>query len=454
MIETVFNESIWGDEGFSAILSMKSVPNIIKIITHDTSPPLYNLTEHFAFQYFGVSEITIRSLSLFYFILCLVFVYLIASMIWSRKTGIFAVVATALNPFFFIYAFEGRMYSILALGVTASMYFFLRIFSFRGKPVVNHIGYILATLWAIYSHHFAFFALAVQGIWIVKEFFSGKRKTALSVVRSLFVVGLLYIPWIIPLYQQVTMVKGGFWLGKPTITDLRTLIYDYLGQGIKYLTFKIPYTQIKFYEFASYLAFATFLTRRWWKSISKTFFLLLWFLLPILITWGISQKFTSIFFNRYLLYTIPAAMIILASCRSKITFVPLIATLAVFTIIDANYFLTPKKLSFRQMSQYVLSTEKPGDLLINWNSSAHHLWESKFYNIPAPIYVPGGGELPYYVGTALMEKSDIIRSIPKNTQRVGVITSGPFDEIKLSGYTLQDEKVMGDLKFGWFTSEK
>ena len=29
---TRFNESIWGDEGFSAILSMKSLPEIIKTI--------------------------------------------------------------------------------------------------------------------------------------------------------------------------------------------------------------------------------------------------------------------------------------------------------------------------------------------------------------------------------------------------------------------------------------
>lgn len=372
-------------------------------------------------------------------------------MIWSRKTGLFAVVATALNPFFFIYAFEGRMYSILALGVTASMYFFLRIFSFKGKQIVNYIGYVFFTLWAIYSHHFAFFALAVQGVWIIKEYFSGKRKTAFGVVKSLVVVAVLYAPWLIPLYNQMTMVKGGFWLGTPTLNDLKVLIYDYLGQGIKLINFNIPALNMKIYEIAPYLVFATLLTRRWWKSIEKTLFFLLWFFLPILITWGISQKFTSIFFNRYLLYSIPAAMIIFASCRSKISFVPLFVTLAVFLIIDVNYFLTPKKLPFRQMSEYVKETLSPGDYLINWNSSAHHIWETKFYGIPAPLYIPGDGELPYYVGTALMEESDIIREIPKGTVRVGVVTSGSLDEVQLSGYSLSDKMEMGNLKVGWFT---
>jgi uncharacterized membrane protein len=450
MIETVFTESIWGDEGFSAILSMKSIPEIIKIISKDTSPPLYNITEHLAFQYFGVSEITIRALSLFYFLLCILFVYLIASMIWSKKTGLLAVIATTLNPFFFIYAFEGRMYSILALGVTASMYFFLRIFSFKGKQIINYIGYIFFTLWAIYSHHFAFFAIAVQGLWTIKEFFSGKRKTAWGVIKSLILVGILYVPWIIPLYKQVTMVKGGFWLGRPTLKDFGVLLFDYLGQGIKLLNFKIPFIPYKIYEIAPFAVFVTLLTRKWWKSVEKSIFFLLWFLGPILITWVISQKFTSIFFNRYLLYCIPAAMIILVSCRSKISFVPLTITLMLFLVIDINYFFTPQKLPFRQMSVYVKETIKDGDMLINWNSSAHHLWETKFYGIPAPIYISGEGELPYYVGTALMEEGDIIRTIPKNVKKVGVVTSGSFDEIALPGFKLEDKKEIGNLKFGWF----
>jgi hypothetical protein len=49
-----------------------------------------------------------------------------------------------------------------------------------------------------------------------------------------------------------------------------------------------------------------------------------------------------------------------------------------------------------------------------------------------------------------MEKSDILRSIPKNSKRLGVITSGPFDEIQLEGYKLESKKEIGNLKFGWF----
>ena len=114
-MENQFTTSIWGDEGFSAILSMKSLPEIIQVISRDTSPPLWNITEWFAFQLFGTSEIVIRSLAFLYFLAAIFFTYKIGKLLWNKKTGILAAILTFLNPFFFIYAFEGRMYSIMSL---------------------------------------------------------------------------------------------------------------------------------------------------------------------------------------------------------------------------------------------------------------------------------------------------------------------------------------------------
>src|SRR3989304_8622740 len=146
---TQFTASLWGDEAFSAILSMKSIPEIISIVARDTSPPLYNITEHLWFQVFGTSEVAIRSLSFLYYLLAIFFVYKIGAYLWNRKTGMLTAVLAFLNPFFFIYAFEGRMYSILALGVTASMYFFIRLIEYpknsRTKPNTLIVGYAIST---------------------------------------------------------------------------------------------------------------------------------------------------------------------------------------------------------------------------------------------------------------------------------------------------------------------
>ena len=97
-----FNASLWGDEGFSAILSMKSLPEIIKIIINDTSPPLWNINEWLVFNTLGTAEIYIRGLSFFYFLIAVFFVYKIGSLLWDKKTGLLSAVLVFLNPFFFI----------------------------------------------------------------------------------------------------------------------------------------------------------------------------------------------------------------------------------------------------------------------------------------------------------------------------------------------------------------
>ena len=114
IMPNVFNQSLWGDEAFSAVLSMNPIPKILEIIQKDTSPPLYNIILHYWYQIFGTSEIAIRALSFLFFILAVFFVYKIGSLLFSRRIGLLAAVLTFLNPFFFTYAFEGRMYSILA----------------------------------------------------------------------------------------------------------------------------------------------------------------------------------------------------------------------------------------------------------------------------------------------------------------------------------------------------
>ena len=425
-----FTVNLWGDEAFSAVLSTNSIPELIKIIARDTSPPLYNITEHLWFSVFGNSEVAIRSLSFLYFLIAVFFTYKIGALLWDRKAGLLAGILTFLNPFFFVYAFEGRMYSILAATVTASVYFFLKR---------NWFGYVLATVAALYSHHFAVFAIFVQGLWFLYEFLLGKRKVAVSMFKAFIAVGILYLPWIIPLYNQTRMVGGGFWLGTPTVLDFFVLVGKYLAAGfIHPLT--IP---------ALVFVLVALGLRHWFEKKETDLFLLSWFLLPIAFTWIISQRFQSIFFDRYLLYTIPGAMLLVASKGRKFSGIVLGILIIILAIMDFHYFTHPTKKPFGELASYVKETKRGDDFLINWNAASHHLWEAKYYGIPAPLYIPEG-ELPFYVGTAQMTDEDILREIPKKINRVGVITSGDIAEIELPYYTEREAKTFGELKFVWY----
>lgn len=327
----------------------------------------------------------------------------------------------------------------------------------KTKSKLDFIGYVIATLWALYSHHFALFVLIVQGLWFAYEFFFGKRDAAKRMFKAFIAIGVGYTPWLLPLYNQIKMVGEGFWLGTPDLQDLIGLITEYLAAGIRNTNLKIFGYHL--HEASTLLVVVALFLRKWQKDIKKTLFLLSWFLGPILLTWIVSQKFQSIFFNRYLLYAIPGAMLTLASMGRKYSGIFIGILLLLFLRIDYHYFTHPTKLPFREMSAWVKETLRQDSgqaqktVLINWNAGSHHLWETKYYGIPAPIYVPGGGELPFFVGTALMEEGDIINEIPENTRRVGVVTSSSIEEIDLPGYTEEERKEMDGLKFVWYLKE-
>ena len=144
-------------------------------------------------------------------------------------------------------------------------------------------------------------------------------------------------------------------------------------------------------------------------------------------------------------------MLVIASNGRRLSGILIGFLIIFFGIIDINYFTHPTKRPFRDLANYVKRTQEGGDYLINWNSSAHHLWESKYYQIPAPIYVPEGS-LPYYTGTAQMAYKDVIKSLP-NTKRIGIITSGEVSEVEISKYTVQSEKDFGELKLLWYIKQ-
>lgn len=420
-----FTASLWGDEAFAAVLAQKSYWQIILNVARDTSPPLFYLSLHTWMKFFGTNEVAIRMHSFLYFLLLCWVVYLIGKAVFDKKIGIIAALLTFLNPFLFQYGFEGRMYSILAFYCTLSMYFFI---------TKQKIPYILATAGALYSHHFALFIVFAQFVFSLPKL----RENFFKTLQPFLFVGLLYLPWFYPLYYQTSLVAGGFWLGKPDLASFCNLL-KYFMVGL----FKHPLQNKVFV-----LSLLLLLIRRWRR---KDLLLLTWFLLPILLTFVVSQFKESIFLDKYLLFAIPAMILLLASRPRKI-FYPLIFFLIfALSIMSFYYFFHPTKRPFRELAIFVKQTQKPEDYLINWSGGFHHFFESKYYQLEAPLYYPTG-EPPFFIGTALMEKGDVIKELPRK-ERIGVITSDPPEKVYLPYYKLEKIYYFDDLKFIWFTKK-
>lgn len=415
-METLFNCSLWGDEAFSALLAQKPLWPMLKIVAKDTSPPLFYLISFFWFRIFGASEISIRTLSFLFYSAGMITVALIARRLFGKRAALLSALLTFFNPFLFPYAFEGRMYFSLLFFTLLSFYFLIK---------QNQWGYILATTAALYSHHFAFFILPPQFLWQTIEWLRKKEKRGKFwyLLKPYLIIGLFYLPWLYPLYQQTSLVASGFWLGKPTLNNLFHLFLNFLRN-------QPPFSWGRFIPLLSLLL----LVGRKWKNktFSSDLLLLFWILLPPLITFLISQTSLSIFYERYLLFSLPPLMILLSSKIRKLFFPFWLLLWVSYFLISYHHFTHPFKKPFRQFAQLVKEEQrKEPFFLVNYNGQAHHLWESKYYHLNAPLYSPQG-KLPFFVGTAQMTDEDIVTHLPQ--QPVGLITSDPPETIKIKGY--------------------
>jgi uncharacterized membrane protein len=425
--------SLWGDESFTAVAVQNNFSRMLYIVSKDTAPPLYYIFLFIWTGIFGNSEIAIRSLSVLLYLGTVFVAYLIAKKIQHKWAGILAALVCLANPFLFPFAFEGRMYAILVFFVTLSFYFFI------SKKTT---GYIISSAAALYSHHYAALALIFQFLWKFALFIKNKQYSftkAFAFIKPYLLIGLLYLPWLYPLYKQLTLVSTGFWLGKPKLIDIPLLYGKYL------ISSEILFPWQKYLII---LPIVILCLKRWKKHLTQNLILLGWAIAPVLIAFLLSQGKTSLFFDRYLIFIIPSIALLLTIDYRKII-LPLIIIFSIpLLYLNFYYFTHPTKRPFRELSQHIKQTTTENDFLINYNGSAHHLWETKYYGLEAPLYVPGQ-DLPYYVGTAQMTENDIIKVLP-DKNKIGVISSEQPESMQINNYRLLDYQKFGELSFSWF----
>jgi uncharacterized membrane protein len=428
-----FNVSLWGDEAWAATLISKTWSQIVTIVSHDTSPPFYYILAHAWTNFFGMNEISLRSLSLLFIFLTAVFAALIAREFWHKwPVTVLAGLLTFFNPFLFQYAFEARMYALLALMSTGATYFFIK---------KKWKCYVLFAALSLYTHHFSLFVIFWHFLWQIKEWIFKKDKL-IQRLLPFIAIGILYLPWLPVMYQQTKMVTNlGFWLGKPVAKDLLEVLLKFLSGLNKY----------SWQVYAVIAGIAILIIRQWKIKDNKTWFLLGWLIVPTLTVFCLSQVMQPIFYDRYLINLIPAFVLILVSSFRKtwVSYVLIFAFVLITFKIDHHFFFNPTKRPFREMAAFIKQELKPGDSLINWSGQAHHIFESKYYGVYGPIYTPNGS-LPFYTGTALMEPNDQISVLPK-AMRIGVMTSEPIDKVSLPGYSLASQKQFDSLNFSWWT---
>ena len=238
-------QSLWYDEGFSVYLARMSVAEITARTAADIQPPLYYYLLHGWIQVFGDAAGTLRAFSLLFGVLSVPLVYAVAWRLFrSRLAGLLAALLMAASPLHIWYGQEVRMYTLLTFLGLLSSYLLLNIVERAAPPqpprqtwrvagdLLLWLAYTLTSIAALYTHYFAFFVLAFQGVYLLVVWGAqGFRPARLGLagIASGVLTVVAYIPWLPNLLTRYA-ADTSYWPGQLKLHEvLVDIALSYVG---------------------------------------------------------------------------------------------------------------------------------------------------------------------------------------------------------------------------------
>lgn len=310
---TITKFSIWFDEAFGSFLIRFNFADLTRYTANDVHPPLYYWLLKIWASLFGNTELGIRSMSVFFAVVTIIFVFLLVMKLFGRRAAYVSLLLLVLSPMFIRYGQEARMYTLLTAIVAAATYVLLYAAETKKRwawvtyGVLIALGmltqYFAALAWLA---HLAWYVLATRGRnesfgQIVRRLI--KDKNVLAGYGTSLLVFAFWVPFLV--IQFLTIQGHGFWI-KPvstaTIPDFLTnylLFSDYSGAT--------SWLALGFYA----LLIATiYTTVRLLKKLdgavrSQFLLLLLLVIVPVVLLFLISMPpLRSAFVDRYLMTSV------------------------------------------------------------------------------------------------------------------------------------------------------
>jgi mannosyltransferase len=227
----IASRPIWYDEAFAILFSEKGLSAMLYGTlaptgagSADIHPLGYYTLLWLWLKVFGESLVAIRLLSIVAGLVSVYLVYLIAlEALSDTKTARLSMLFAALAPFQVHYAQEIRMYSFLAMWLLLATYAYQR--GSRSDDWRWWVLFSISAALAQYTHNLAAFYLGALAVMpILQKNWTALRAVTLSGIGAL----ILYAPWAMQLPAQFSKIQSAYWVERPDISKLFTLILVYL----------------------------------------------------------------------------------------------------------------------------------------------------------------------------------------------------------------------------------
>lgn len=343
------SKSFWLDESFSAAAARLSLGGLWHLaVDSQANMSLYYAALH-EWRALGDGEFALRSLSVVFAAASVPFVWAVARRLFDETTAAVAAFLLALNQFLLQYAQEARGYSLAVLLVSVASLLFLRA---ADQPTVGRLSaYALVSGLSLYAHLYAGLVVLAHAV-AAALLHVGRRRLAVSFAGT----GLLGLPLVLfVLFRDSGQVA---FLSRPGPVELAKT-FAHLGGG------RAPVLVS-----AALGVFALCAARRELAAPRSTTgwrwaFLLLWALLPIAVSFAVSQAKPT-FQPFYLIVCLPPVVIVVArglvllpSPRLRVAAGAVVVALALVEL--GLWYGTYDKENWRAAERHVEANARPGD---------------------------------------------------------------------------------------------
>lgn len=360
----ITEQSLWVDEGYAFYHA--HFPSLMETLARDTHPPLYFGVLRLWSELAGKSELALRWLSVLPSMLSLAVIFQLTKEIIRNRNcvrtmpalsasnmniAILAMLMLAIADAENFLAQEARHYTWLVLLVSCSMWFFLRwIRTEKRRTYLLWIGFTIAM---VYTHYITAFIGIVQGVYGLIVL---RGRIRLQAIGGLVLSALALMPWLLLVGVRQLGNDGANWsvslsdlviqdiLGK-YFTDQWSLIFGLMGLGCATLIYQAcEGFRVKFHR--------------------TTILLLLWLILPFLLTIIVNELLPFLQPRRLTQWTPVIALLValgLSNIRQPIRTV-LIAVLMIYGVTHVDFYRV--KPDWRTVASLTARYVMPNDLVL------------------------------------------------------------------------------------------
>ncbi len=205
---------IWIDEAFSKALARHSLPDLLRLVAHDSHPPLYFIGLKGFTAVVGDSDFAIRLFSVLGALATLTLAFVLGRRVFGPPGALVWCALLVALPMPGLYAHVARMYTWAAF-VCVGVFLHAVLFA-RERRRGDLFGLGLFSAAAAYTHYYSLIAAFWIDLTLLVLLVARKERAWRGVAGLGLAVFVLYLPWLMALRSQAAAVHRDFWI--PPIT--------------------------------------------------------------------------------------------------------------------------------------------------------------------------------------------------------------------------------------------